>query len=62
MIIDKLGQYKLLSDYVVRSSYTIWTFPKNFILTITQIDNINRQVIGPELGDWVYWNLPVEKI
>lgn len=62
MRITEKGKYQLLEDIKVRNSCTIGTLPKGAIISITSIDDAYHKVIGPELLDWMYWELPVEKL
>ena len=62
MKIDKKGKYKLLKDYTVRQSYSVKTLLKGTVLNVNQISDDYHKVISPELGDWVYWELPVEAV
>lgn len=61
MIVNEIGKYKLLKDIITRNTYSIGTIPKDSIINITQIDSTYCQVIGNELFDWIYWDLPVVK-
>jgi hypothetical protein len=58
--VKEKGKYILLEDYTMRGSIGVRTIPSGTVLNITQIDNQCHKVIGDELGDWVYWNLPVK--
>lgn len=62
MIVDKRGIYETLEDIPVRTSFSVCIIPKGKTITITQIDKIGHQVIGIELQDWTYWDLPVKMI
>lgn len=62
MIITEKGKYKILKDFTVRNSIASGTLSEGGILEITQIDDSTNKVIGPELMDWTYHELPVEKI
>jgi len=62
MIIKELGKYRLTQDIKTGTSTSIATLPKGLILNITQIDSEYHKVIGPELWDWKYWDLPVETL
>ncbi len=57
MEITKTGFYKLIEDLSTRNTTTISTIPKGTIIEITQIDH--HKVIGPELYDWIWYDLPV---
>ncbi len=57
MKITKTGFYKLIEDLSTRNATTIATIPKGTIIEITQIDH--PKVIGPELYDWIWYDLPV---
>lgn len=62
MIITEKGKYKLLEDITTRGSRSIGGIAKGVVIEITQIDANSHKVIGPQLMDWTYWELPVEKI
>jgi hypothetical protein len=62
MIINEVGQYKLLEDIKTSNSFSVGTILKDIVLNITQIDKVYYQVIANELMDWTYWDLPVVKI
>ena len=62
MIIKKIGKYKLLKDYSVQSSFGIRHYSAGIEIEITQVDSKNRHVIGPELGNWVGWDMPVVEV
>lgn len=62
MIIKEKGKYKLLEDIKVRNPRAIGGIAKGAVIEITQIDEGSHKVIGPQLMDWMYWELPVEKI
>ena len=61
MIVKQIGKYRLLKDLQVRTPISIGTIPAGSIITITQISKDYRQVIGPELKDWHYYELPVKR-
>ena len=60
--LKKVGKYRLLQDFSVRTSFSTGTLPKGAEIKITQIDDVYHKVIGPELKDWRYWDMPVEPI
>ena len=62
MEISEKGKYKVLKTFKTRGVRSITEIPKNSIINITQIDEDNEKVIGPELLDWIYYDLPVEKL
>ena len=62
MIITQTGNYKLLKDMKTRGTISIGDMPEGTIIEITQIDNGGHKVIGPQLMDWTYWDLPVEPV
>lgn len=62
MIVKSKGCYKLERDLTVRGSINVKTLVKGTIINISQVDEYYHKVIGEELGDWVYWNLPVIKV
>lgn len=62
MIISKPGNYKAIEDIKTRGTISIGTIPKGTIIEITAVDPIYHKVIGPNLFDWHYWNMPVVPI
>jgi len=62
MIITKPGKYRLNQDFSSMGAGSITHIPKGSIIEITQIDIEGRKVIGPELLDWEYYNIPCEPI
>ena len=58
-IVKEEGKYVLTEDYVIRTSSTVGIIPKGTVLNITQIDEQYKKVIGDNLSDWCYWDLPV---
>ena len=60
MIVNKAGKYRLLQDYKVHLAGAIYNFSTGTVITIKTIDQTNKKIIGPELGDWVGWDMPVE--
>lgn len=62
MEIKEKGRYRLLKNIKTRSSIGIAEITAGTEITITQIDSRSRNVIGPDLMDWVHWDLPVEKV
>lgn len=61
MIITTVGKYIALEDIITRNSITITTIPKGTTINITKVDSFYHKVIGPELLDWAYWDLPVRE-
>ena len=59
MIIKKTGKYKLTKNWSNRSSRSILNLQKGATIEITQIDERGCKVIGPDIGDWASWDLPV---
>jgi len=62
MIIKETGKYRLLKDFTISTPNSIGTLPEGTIIDITQIDTRFHKVIGDQLSDWVYWEMPVEKL
>lgn len=62
MKIEQPGKYRLLKDYPTRGTWSMGTLPAGKVLDITQIDRDGCQVIGPDLLDWAYWEMPVEPV
>lgn len=62
MVIKQIGTYKLVKDLTLHGTTSVGTLPEGCYITITQIDENYRKVLGPALRDWVYWDLPVVKI
>ena len=62
MEIKKIGKYKLLKDFSIRNTIAGTKLFKGEIINITQIDNMRHKIIGKELMDWMFWDLPVKKI
>lgn len=60
MVVNKKGKYKVVKDIHVRTSHSTYTITAGKIIYITQIDEIYKQVIGPEIEDWTYWELPIK--
>jgi hypothetical protein len=54
------GRYRLTQDFATRGSNGVATLPAGTVLEITQVDAYGRQVIGPQLLDWEWWDMPVE--
>jgi hypothetical protein len=59
MIITIPGEYKLLESYQFRGPGSVLSCDAGYIVDIRQIDKSSKKVIGPDLPDWVYWDLPV---
>ena len=57
MKIKKIGKYRLLRDFKTRNSTSVGTLPSGTVIEITQLGG--HKVIGPELYDWVYYDMPV---
>ena len=62
MKVTETGKYRLLRDFIVRTTISVGTLPKGTILNITQIDHECHKVISNELKDWAHQCLPVERI
>jgi hypothetical protein len=63
MRIMETGRYRLTEDVTIMpNSISITTLPKGTEIEITQVDVEFHKIIGPQLGDWQFWVLPVEKI
>jgi len=62
LIITEKGKYRLLKDFKTSTAISIATIQKGAIIEITQVDENHHKVIGNDLFDWVYWDMPVEKI
>jgi len=57
MKIKKIGKYRLLRDFKTRNSTSVGTLPSGTVIEITQLGG--HKVIGPELYDWTYYDMPV---
>jgi hypothetical protein len=62
MIIAKPGNYRTVKPITTRNAASIGTIPGGTVLKITSVDYEAHKVIGPELFDWIHWDLPVESI
>jgi len=62
MIINKPGKYILKSKFSVRQSISIHHLNEGKEIEVTQIDYNGHQIYSPQLGDWVYWDLPVKEM
>jgi len=62
MVINKVGRYRLLKDFSVRTPFSTGVLPKGEVINVTQIDDVYHKVIGPELKDWRHWDMPVESL
>jgi hypothetical protein len=62
MKITEIGNYRLTKDIVLRGPNCVATFPEGAVLKITQIDKDYKKVIGPDLLDWQYYEMPVVRI
>lgn len=60
MKITQPGYYRLTEDFSVRGAWAIQHLSVGAIIQITQIDALNRHVIGPELLNWVSDEMPCE--
>ena len=58
MQITKPGKYKLTERYSTRGSRSIKQFPAGVVIEITQVDLDGHKVIGPQLEDWEYYEIP----
>jgi len=61
MKITKTGFYQLTEDLFIRNPTGCGSLPTGTVIQITQIDNMYNKVIGPDLMDWMYNDLPVEE-
>ena len=59
MIVNKLGKYKFIKDYISRNSIAVSNIKVGDILTVKQIDTQGNKIIGDIMLDWVPWELPV---
>ncbi len=63
MKVEKIGRYRFTEQRTLRTnSISSATFPVGMEISITQIDEEFNKIIGPELGDWQYNDLPLEII
>jgi hypothetical protein len=62
MTITTPGRYRLTEDIALRGTISISTLPAGAEIEITQVDADGHKVIGPQLGDWLYWNIPAEPL
>ena len=62
MIVKEKGFYRLLEAIKTSNKIAIGNLPKGTIIEVTQISEDYRQVIGSDLLDWTYWEMPVEKL
>ncbi len=62
MNVKQCGQYRLLRDFWARGASSCVALPKGTTIEVTQVDNINRKIVGPKLPDWIHWDLPVEEV
>lgn len=60
MEIKTTGKYVLLADKAFRSSFSAFTVLAGTIINVTQIDYKNDKFYSNELGDWQYWEQPME--
>lgn len=61
MLIKETGFYELTEDIKTRNVCSIATIEAGTIIEITQIDDRFHKVIGPDLMDWKFWDLPAKK-
>ena len=59
MIVTEKGKYILLRDIITRNAASTGTIPAGTVIEITQVDRQFKKVIGPDLADWIHWDLPV---
>lgn len=59
MVITEPGMYELVDNLLVRGTISTAVLKRGTIIEITQIDAAGHKVIGPALGDWHPWDLPV---
>lgn len=62
MKVAKCGKYRLTQDFYTRGTCSCGWISKGSIIAITQIDHEYNKVIGPDLLDWTYNNMPLEPI
>ena len=62
MIIDKVGDYRLLSDFVNRGSISVSTIPAGTVVRITAVDKEFHKVHSRQFDDWQYWNINAEPV
>lgn len=62
MIVDKIGRYELEGRWSVRGGNWIEHHPAGEVIEITQIDRDGHKVTGPEIGDWVDWEIPAHLV
>lgn len=61
MRIEKIGKYRVMIPITTRNSCAICQIGIGSIIEITRVDYLYEKVIGPELLDWIHWELPVEE-
>ena len=61
MIVTTAGKYTLLKDIYLRTSAGIKTLRKGTVINVDQVDQDYHKVIGPELEDWQFWDLPLKE-
>jgi len=59
MILNKTGKYKTNREYKGRTSYSIWTIPKDTEFEVCQIDEEYHKFYSDMFGDWTYWDKDV---
>ena len=62
MKIIETGRYILTEDFTVQGAWSIARLPSGSEIEITQVESEGHQVIGPELGDWHYHDIPCRPI
>ena len=62
MRITENGLYRLTETRSFRGSISVETWNKGKMFAVTQISKINGNVIGPEVPDWQYPEIPCEQI
>lgn len=60
MICNLEGKYILLKDLKCSTSNSAFTVPEGTIIIVKQVDKVYSKVYADTLGDWVYWDLPME--
>ena len=62
MIVDEVGDYKLIEKVRVRNTRSVGVLNIGEVIHISNIDRANEKVTGPCLVDWINWNLPVHPL
>jgi hypothetical protein len=60
MIIEKPGKYRLTERWSCRGSREIQHFSPGTVIEIKQVHE--HQMIGPQLCDWAYYEMPAELV